>query len=93
MKSKYPAKKNKNVWEYLYSLDKGLKEKRDQIHLEKKLQDEENSLKECTFKPEIKIPDSIMSEITYKQEGSIYERSLQWKQKIDDKYSVLNYIE
>ena len=78
-------KKNKNIWEYLYKLDRELKEKRDQTHLEKKLKEEEECLNGCTFQPEISQSDYFIQEITPKENTSMYKRNLQWKQNVDEK--------
>ena len=85
-KRKSTEKKGKPIWEHLYNLDRELKEKRDQCHLEKKLKEEEECLKDCTFQPQIEAASlAVISEINYKQEGDIYERGKQWKQNIDEK--------
>lgn len=86
---KSSEKKQKNVWEYLYNLDKELKEKRDVSYLENKAHEEEKSLKECTFQPELNSLDNIPMDALYSQEGNIYERSIQWKQNVEEKYFVL----
>lgn len=75
----------RNIWEHLYNMDKVLKEKRDQSHLEKKLKEEEASLQGCTFQPRIKGLGSQSGDVSYKQEGDIYERTKMWKKSIEDK--------
>jgi len=82
---KSSEKKQKNVWEYLYNLDKELKEKRDITYLENKASEEKKNLKECTFQPGLNALDSITMEGTYNQEGNIYKRSIQWKQNVEEK--------
>jgi len=83
-KNKTMIKQNRNVWEHLYSLNKELIEKRNQSHLEKKLKDAQESLRECTFQPDVEMR-SYMTDIMYKKEGNIYERSTQWKQDVEER--------
>jgi hypothetical protein len=80
--------KKDNIWNRLYKLDKELKEKRDLTHLEKKLKEEEESLKECTFKPELLHRNCLNYEVMYKKQGNIYERAVKWKKNIQEKYLV-----
>lgn len=87
MVAKGSEKKGKDIWNYLHDLDKELKEKRDKTHLEKKLRDEEECLNGCTFQPEISADNFFCSELY--ANNSIYQRSLQWKQSIDEKYYTL----
>ena len=84
IESKSNDKKGGNVWDYLYKLDKELKEKRDQTHLEKKLQEEEECLKGCTFKPKIQKKENSY-EIISKRDEDIYARNQQWKKNINEK--------
>ena len=79
-----PDKKN-NVWDHLYNMDRELKEKHDQSYLEKKLKEEQDSLKGCTFKPEIIGQNSSLIDPSYNEED-IYKRSQQWRQNLDEKY-------
>ena len=76
-------KKGNNVWQYLYNLDKEIQEKRDQVFIANKMKEEEIILRECTFKPEKCSCDNL--DININPEGDIYERSLRWKQNIEDK--------
>jgi len=85
VKLKSPEDKANNVWEHLYNLNKEIKDKRDLSHLEKKLQDEENSLKSCTFKPKIQRLNKSY-DVVNKQEMNIYERTIQWRKNINYKY-------
>jgi len=80
-----PSEKNRaNVWEYLYKLDKELKEKHDQTYLEKKLKEEEDSLKGCTFQPKKSARAYNNTDTSFKEED-IYKRSQQWKQNAEEK--------
>jgi len=92
VKRKSSEKKGKNIWEHLYNLDRELKEKRDQCHLEKKLKEEEEVLNGCTFQPQIEPLNLVITDLNYKQEGDIYERTKQWKQSIDEKYFNKRFI-
>eukprot|EP00826_Nyctotherus_ovalis_P017821 TRINITY_DN15268_c0_g2_i1.p1 TRINITY_DN15268_c0_g2~~TRINITY_DN15268_c0_g2_i1.p1 ORF type:complete len:204 (-),score=53.08 TRINITY_DN15268_c0_g2_i1:572-1183(-) len=87
MVAKSSEKKGKDIWNYLHDLDKELKEKRDKTHLEKKLREEEECLNGCTFQPEISADNFLYPELY--TNNSIYQRSLQWKQNIDEKYPIL----
>ena len=84
-KRKKTEKMGKNIWEHLYNMDRVMKERRDQYHLEKKLEEEEQSLQGCTFQPEIKAAGAQQSEVDLRQEGGIYERTKQWKMNIDER--------
>ena len=84
-KARSSEKKQNNVWNYLYNLDKQLKEKRDQSYLENRMKEEKKSLKECTFQPEITIGDGFITDTCCNKECDIYERSIQWKQNIEEK--------
>lgn len=68
------------MWEHLYSLDRERAEKRDQSHLERQLQEEQRRLEKCTFQPEIN------AEAGARQRSGIYDRTLQWKQSVEEKY-------
>jgi hypothetical protein len=78
-------KQGKPIWDHLYSLNREIQEKRDQIHLEKKLQEEEDSMKGCTFQPQIKPASSVSIDISNRQEGDIYERTKNWKLTVDER--------
>lgn len=80
--------RNKKIWDHLYSMGKDIKEKRDQMHLEHKMEEEDNSLKDCTFKPNIKKAQSQKNAFQTKQEGSIYERQQLWKDHIQKTYNI-----
>ena len=69
-------------------MDKSLKEKRDQLHLEKKLHEEDESLEGCTFHPDIGSGSSPTEDVQVRQAGDIYERSKQWKLHIEERYSL-----
>lgn len=84
-KSRVRCNTGENIWNRLYKLNKELKEKRDLSHLEKKLKDEEESLKECTFQPEIARTNCLNYEVTYKKGGDIYQRSMRWKKGLQEK--------
>ena len=70
-------------------MDRTLKEKRDQLHLEKKLQEEDESLESCTFRPEIGSGVRPAGDVQVRQSGDIYERNMQWKQSKEERYSPL----
>eukprot|EP00826_Nyctotherus_ovalis_P011078 TRINITY_DN12890_c0_g1_i10.p1 TRINITY_DN12890_c0_g1~~TRINITY_DN12890_c0_g1_i10.p1 ORF type:complete len:236 (+),score=65.69 TRINITY_DN12890_c0_g1_i10:98-805(+) len=82
--TKSSEKKRANVWEYLHSLDKELKEKHDQTYLEKKLQEEEDSLKGCTFQPKKSARGYTISDASFREED-VYKRCQQWKQNAEEK--------
>lgn len=80
---KSSVKKSDNIWDHLYSLHREIKEKRDLSYLENKAQQEETSLKGCTFKPTIQRP-SRSYDVANKQK-KIYERTQQWKRHVNSK--------
>jgi len=80
-KGRVTEMKGKNVWEHLYNLDKELTGKRDQLHLEKQLMEEESHLKKCTFQPEIINGHHI----DFKRDAT-YNRTQQWKHSVEEKY-------
>ena len=80
-KGRVSEMKGRNVWEHLYNLDKEFTEKRDQCHLEQKLREEKEHLKDCTFQPEL-IRTNNGEENT---KSEIYNRTQQWKQNVDEK--------
>lgn len=82
--TKSSERKRANVWEHLYNLDKELKEKHDQTYLEKKLQEEEDSLKGCTFQPRKSARGYTISDASFKEED-VYRRCQQWKQNAEEK--------
>jgi hypothetical protein len=78
-------REGKKIWEHLYEMDKTLKEKRDQMHLEKKLHEEDESLQSCTFRPDIGNGARQAGDVQVRQSGDIYERSKQWKQHLEER--------
>jgi len=83
---KTQEKNSRNVWEYLYSLDRGFRARRERCYKEKKTHDEKESLRQCTFHPEINLNDWGL-DVTYKKEGSFYDRSVQWLQTVEERYN------
>ena len=86
MMRKESENKKKSIWESLYDLDKELTDKRDQIHLEKKLKDANESLNECTFKPKLKAPEFYQSIESSKESVNLYQRNMEWKRSVTERY-------
>lgn len=82
---KKSPEKRANVWEHLYELDKPQSEKRDQLHLRKKIEEEENSLKECTFRPVLGMQSCKARNASLSGTNDIYKRTQQWKKTIDQR--------
>ena len=80
--TKKTSERKVNIWKHLYDLNKPYSEKREQLYLQKKIQEEENSLKECTFKPILRI-ESCKANATPK--SNLYKRTQQWKKTIDER--------
>lgn len=74
---------NKDIWKYLYDLDKELREKRDKDFINHKLDQESKKLKGCTFSPNIA---KNCSNVKYER-GNVYQRTMRWKKEMITKYN------
>ena len=81
---KSPEKKG-NIWDNLYKQDKNRSEKRDQLYIEKKIKEEKDSLKGCTFQPMISMQNPKITERSPKKNDEFYKRSKEWKNALDQR--------
>jgi len=76
---------NRNIWEHLYKLAKESRKRQNISYNTIKEKEDEDNMKECTFKPKITEHKLITPEIAYKRKGDIYTRATQWKRNRDNK--------
>lgn len=86
---KRPELHSTDIWEYLHSQDKKLREKRDRSHIEHKIEQEEKELEKCTFQPNIKSKN-LASFPSKEFWVDPYEKQISWLKSVNEKYFFYN---